>query len=247
MGRRVLSSSTPRPRLTFIFPAYNEEANIDETMRRALAQIAPLVPSIEVLIVDDGSVDATSAKAEALAVSDPRVRVIRLPHRGVGSALKGGFREARGELVGYSDADLQFDLSEVRLLLQRMDAAGAWSVDAVVGYRIRRQDPLHRVIIGRIYSAIVSSLFDLRVRDVDCAMKLFRGRCLEDLGLESDGPFLIAETLIRLKSRGAGIAQVGVHHFPRTAGINAGAAPAKILRTLADLARLRWRLWLHRT
>jgi glycosyltransferase involved in cell wall biosynthesis len=243
----MLSSSTPRPHLTFILPAYNEEANIEEALRRALEQIAPLVPSIEILIVDDGSADTTGTKAEAVAATDPRVRVIRLPHRGVGSALKSGFREARGELVGYSDADLQFDLSEVRLLLQRMDAAGAKPVDAVVGYRIRRHDPLHRVIIGRIYSAIVSSLFDLRVRDVDCAMKLFRRSSLENLGLESDGPFLIAETLIRLKSRGAGIAQLGVHHFPRTAGINAGASPAKILRTLADLSRLRLRLWLRQT
>jgi glycosyltransferase involved in cell wall biosynthesis len=202
------------------------------------------VPSVEILIVDDGSADATGAKAEALAASDPRVRVIRQPHRGVGSALKGGFRAARGELVGYSDADLQFDLSEVSLLLQRMDAAGAKPVDAVVGYRITRQDPLHRVIIGRVYNAIVSSLFDLRIRDVDCAMKLFRRTSLENLALESDGPFLIAEMLIRLKSRGAGMAELGVHHFPRTAGINAGASPTKILHTLGDLARLRWHLWL---
>ena len=216
-------------------------------MRRALRQIAPLVPSVEILIVDDGSLDATGSKAEAVAAADPRVRVIRLPHRGVGSALKGGFLEARGELVGYSDADLQFDLSEFRLLLERIDAPGTKPVDAVVGYRIKRQDPLHRVVIGRIYSAVVSSLFDLRVRDVDCAMKLFRRASLDALGLESDGPFLIAEMLIRLKSRGGRIAQVGVHHFPRTAGVNAGATPVKILRTLADLFRLRWRLWLRRS
>ena len=174
------------------------------------------------------------------------MRVVRLPHGGVGSALQGGYRESRGELVGYSDSDLQFDLSDVRLLLERMDAADRPRVDAVIGYRIKRRDPFHRVMIGKTYSAIVSSLFQMRVRDVDCAMKLFRREALDGLGVRSNGPFGIAETLIRLKARGARIAQVGVTHLPRTAGLNSGASMGKILRTFADLARLRWQLWRDR-
>jgi glycosyltransferase involved in cell wall biosynthesis len=81
----------PRPRLTFFFPAYNEEENIEQTVERALAEVAPLVPSIEVLAIDDGSTDRTPELADALAAVDPRVRVHHQPNRGYGGAIKAGF------------------------------------------------------------------------------------------------------------------------------------------------------------
>ncbi|MDP9325217.1 MAG: glycosyltransferase family 2 protein, partial [Candidatus Dormibacteraeota bacterium] len=106
------SESSARPRLTFFFPAYNEQENIARTVELALSQIGPLVPSIEVLAIDDGSTDGTPALADALAAADPRVRVHHQPNRGYGGAIKAGFEEARGELICFSDGDLQFDLSE---------------------------------------------------------------------------------------------------------------------------------------
>lgn len=234
-----------RPRLTFFFPAFNEEENVSETVRRALDEIGPMVDgSIEVLVVDDGSTDRTPELADALAAADARVRVHHQPNRGYGGALRAGFGNARGELIGFSDGDLQFDLKEFRRLLDRLEGRdGKKAVDVVIGYRIKRRDPPHRIFIAKTYNAIVSVLFRLRVRDIDCAMKLFRREVFDGLVLTADSPFLSAELLIKLRARGERMAQIGVTHYPRAAGTNTGASFQKILRTFRDIGRLRWALW----
>ncbi len=235
-----------RPRLTFFFPAYNEEENVVETVRRSLGEIGPLVDgSIEVLVINDGSTDRTAALAEQLAASEPRVRVHHQENQGYGGALRAGFANARGELIGFSDGDLQFDLREMSRLLERLEAGPR--PDAVIGYRIKRRDPPHRIFIAKTYNAIVSMLFGLRVRDIDCAMKLFRREVFDGLRLETDSPFLSAELLIKLRARGGRIAQVGVNHYPRAAGTNTGASFRKILRTFRDIGRLRRALWTRRS
>ncbi|MGH2455075.1 MAG: glycosyltransferase family 2 protein [Candidatus Limnocylindria bacterium] len=243
---RPAAEAPPRPRLTFFFPAYNEEENVERTVQLALERIGPMVDgSLEVLVVDDGSSDRTPELADALAAADPRVRVHHQPNRGYGGALQAGFANASGELICFSDGDLQFDLAEMSLLLDRL-ADAARPVDAVIGYRIKRRDPFHRIFIAKTYNAIVSVAFGLRVRDIDCAMKVFRRHVFDGLRLDAEGPFLSAELLIKLRSRGVAMAQVGVNHFPRAAGTNTGASFTKILRTFRDLARLRWSLWTRR-
>ena len=243
----MTDAAAPRPHLTFFFPAFNEEENVAETVRRALAEIGPLVDgSIEVLIVDDGSTDRTPALADELAASDPRVRVHHQANRGYGGALRAGFANAAGELIGFSDGDLQFDLAEMSRLLDRLQDPSRSPVDAVIGYRIKRRDPPHRIFIAKTYNAIVSVLFGLRVRDIDCAMKLFRREVFDGLRLETDSPFLSAELLIKLRARGARMVQVGVNHYPRAAGTNTGASFRKILRTFRDIGKLRWALWTRR-
>ncbi|HEX7171511.1 MAG TPA: glycosyltransferase family 2 protein [Candidatus Limnocylindria bacterium] len=236
-----------RPRLSFFFPAYNEEENVAETVRRALEEIGPLVEgSIEVLVVDDGSTDRTPELADALAAGDARVRVHHQENRGYGGALRAGFANARGELIGFSDGDLQFDLREFSRLLDRL-ADASRPVGAVIGYRMKRRDPPHRIVIAKTYNAIVSVLFGLRVRDIDCAMKVFRREVFDGLRLETDSPFLSAELLIKLRARGEQMAQVGVTHYPRAAGTNTGASFRKILRTFRDIGRLRLALWTRRS
>ena len=234
-----------RPGPTFFFPAYNEEANIERTVATALEQLTPLVGSLEVLAIDDGSTDRTPQLADALAAADPRVRVVHQPNRGYGGALKAGFASARGELIAFSDGDLQFDLAELSHLLDRLGDTSR-PVEVVIGYRIRRRDPFHRLVIAKTYNAIVSVLFGLRVRDIDCAMKLFRREVFDGLRLDAEGPFLSAELLIKLRARGVRMDQVGVTHYPRTAGQNTGASFLKILRTFRDIFRLRWALWTNR-
>ena len=248
MRRPMPDAAEPtRPRLTFFFPAYNEEENVAETVHRALDEIGPLVDGrIEVLVVDDGSTDRTGPIADALAAADERVRVHHQANRGYGGALRAGFANARGELIGFSDGDLQFDLAEMDRLLRRL-ADTRKPVDVVIGYRIKRRDPPHRIFIAKTYNAIVSLGFGLRVRDIDCAMKLFRREVLDGLPLTTDSPFLSAELLIKLRARGERIAQIGVNHYPRAAGTNTGASFQKILRTFRDLARLRLALWTRRS
>lgn len=237
-------SEPVRPRLTFFFPAYNEQENLAETVRLALEEIGPLVEgSIEVLVVDDGSTDRTPALADDLASADARVRVHHQENRGYGGALRAGFAHASGELICFSDGDLQFDLREMGSLLERLNDPTKAPVDAVIGYRRQRRDPAHRIFIAKTYNAIVSLVFGLRVRDIDCAMKLFRRELFDGLRLDADSPFLSAELLIKLKARGERMAQVGVTHYPRAAGTNTGASFRKILRTFRDIGRLRWALW----
>ena len=202
--------------------------------------------SIEVVIVDDGSTDRTPELADALAAAHPEVRVVHQENRGYGGALRTGFASSRGRLISFSDGDLQFDLTEMGRLLARLDDPAARPVDVVIGYRIKRRDPAHRIFIAKTYNAIVSVLFGLRVRDIDCAMKLFRREVFDGLRLDADSPFLSAELLIKLRARGERIAQVGVNHYPRTAGTNTGASFRKILRTFRDIGKLRVALWLHR-
>ena len=243
-----MTDATPgRPRLTFFFPAFNEEKNVEETVRRALADVGPLVDgSIQVLIVDDGSSDRTPELADALAAADPRVRVHHQPNRGYGGALRAGFENAAGDLIGFSDGDLQFDLAEMSRLLDRLDDPAKPRVAGVIGFRIKRRDPPHRIFIAKTYNAIVSVLFGLRVRDIDCAMKVFRREVFDGLPLDTDSPFLSAELLIKLRARGDRFAQVGVNHYPRAAGTNTGASFRKILRTFRDIGKLRWALWFRR-
>jgi glycosyltransferase involved in cell wall biosynthesis len=241
----VTGPTGDRPALTFFFPAYNEAENIERTVAQALADIAPLVSSLEVLAIDDGSTDRTPEMADALAAADSRVRVVHQANRGYGGALKAGFANARGALIAFSDGDLQFDLAELKRLLDRL-ADGSRPVDAVIGYRIKRRDPVHRLFIAKTYNLIVSVLFGLRVRDIDCAMKVFRREVFDGLRLDAEGPFLSAELLIKLDARGVRMDQVGVTHYPRTAGQNTGASFRKILRTFGDIFRLRWRLWTDR-
>ena len=240
-----MSPAGSRPHLTFFFPAYNEEENVERTVQLALEQIGPMVDSLEVLIVDDGSSDRTPELADKLAAEDSRVRVHHQPNRGYGGALKAGFANASGALIAFSDGDLQFDLREMSRLLDRL-ADERRPVDAVIGFRIKRRDPFHRIFIAKTYNAIVSVAFGLRVRDIDCAMKLFRREVFHGLRLDAEGPFLSAELLIKLRARGVRMAQVGVNHFPRAAGTNTGASIGKILRTFRDLAKLRWDLWTKR-
>jgi len=242
-----VSASNARPRLTFFFPAYNEQENVEGTVERALADIGPMVDgSLEVLIVDDGSSDRTPELADALAAAHPEVRVHHQSNRGYGGALKAGFANSSGELICFSDGDLQFDLKEMQRLLDRLHDGEKKPVDAVIGYRIKRRDPFHRIFIAKTYNAIVSVLFGLRVRDIDCAMKLFRREVFDGLRLDAEGPFLSAELLIKLRARGVRMAQVGVNHYPRAAGTNTGASFTKILRTFRDLLLLRLALWTRR-
>ena len=242
----MTDDGSARPRLTFFFPAYNEEENIAETVHRALDEIGPLAGgSIEVLAVDDGSTDRTAQIADELAAADPRVRVHHQENRGYGGALRAGFASARGELICFSDGDLQFDLREMSRLLDRL-ADERRPVDVVIGHRLKRRDPPHRIFIAKTYNAIVSVLFGLRVRDIDCAMKVFRREVFDGLRLDADSPFLSAELLIKLRARGERMAQVGVTHYPRAAGTNTGASFRKIMRTFRDIGKLRVALWTRR-
>jgi glycosyltransferase involved in cell wall biosynthesis len=223
------------PHLSLFYPLYNEEGNIEEAARRALTILPRYAETFEVILVDDGSRDATGSIADRLAAEDSRVRAVHHPaNRGYGGALRTGIAAARHEWIFYTDGDNQFDLDELRLLLPlRHDH------EIVSAYRVQRNDRLHRRVNEAIFNTVIRILFGLRLRDVDCAFKLYRSSIFEGMELISEGAMIDVEILARAARRGARIAQVGVKHYPRTVGQSTGGSLAVIGRAVRELFRLR--------
>ena len=229
--------------LSYFFPAHNEEANLDGLVAEALATLPGLAETFEIVIVNDGSRDATGRMADELTAAHPGiVRAVHHPtNLGYGAALRSGFRAARHDHVAFTDGDRQFRVADLGRLIDRM--AGADHPDVVVGFRIKRADPFVRTLYARAYRLANRIFFGLTVRDVDCACKLFRREALAGLAVESGGAFFSAELLIKLRAAGRSLAEVGVPHHPRTAGSATGAKPSVVFRAVRDFWRLRLRLW----
>ena len=218
--------------LSVVLPAHNEADNIAESVQRAWGVLSGLGLSGEVLVVDDGSTDDTAGAVEALGAG-----VSLLRHRdnlGYGAALVTGFRAARGERIFFTDADLQFDLDDLRRLLPHGEA-----FDIVAGYRQPRRDPLGRRLSARAWGGLVNHLFDVRIRDVNCAFKLLHRRVLEGMELASTGAFINTELLARARAAGFSVAELPVRHYPRRRGVQSGARPAVVARAFAELWALR--------
>ena len=229
------------PELSYFFPAHNEEANLRALVEEALATLPALADAFEIVIVDDGSKDATPAIADELAGAHPQVRTVHhSTNLGYGAALRSGFAAARFDHLAFTDGDRQFKVVDLGRLVERIVTGDA---DAVVGFRIRRADPLVRTVYARLYRLANRIFFGLKVRDVDCACKLFRRAALEGVSVESGGAFFSAELLIKLHARGRRIEEVGVPHYPRTAGSPTGAKPQVVFRAVRDFWALRLRLW----
>ena len=223
-----------RPELSLVFPAFDEAPNLGPLLDRALEIAGGLARDFEIIVVDDGSRDGSAEVVAARAHRQPEIRLIRHgDNRGYGAALRAGLREARGELVFFSDADLQFDLAELALLLEH-----ARNFDVVAGYRAPRRDPWPRHLLALGWGLVVRALFGLRVRDIDCAFKVFRRPVLAQMPLASLGAFVNTEILVRARSAGFRIHQVPVTHRRRRYGRQSGARPRVILRAIVELATL---------
>jgi glycosyltransferase involved in cell wall biosynthesis len=232
--------------LSFFFPAHNEEANLEALVDEALQTLPALADSFEIIAVDDGSRDRTPAIADELAAKhDGLVRVVHHPvNLGYGAALRSGFQAARFNLVAFIDGDRQFKVADVGRLTERMAAADA--PDVVLGYRLKRADPPIRRWYARIYRLSNRIFFGVRVRDIDCACKLFKREALTPIRVASGGAFFTAELLIKLRYEGRKLAEVGVPHYARTAGSPTGAKPSVVFRAVRDFWSLRFRLWFRR-
>jgi glycosyltransferase involved in cell wall biosynthesis len=162
-------------------------------------------------------------------------------NRGYGGALRSGFEASRYELLAFTDGDRQFRVADIARLTERLAAAD--HPDVVVGYRIKRADPIIRIVYARTYKLANRIFYGLRVRDVDCACKLFRREALEGVRVESGGAFFSAELLVKIAEQGRSVVEVGVPHYARTAGSPTGARPSVIGRAVKDFWMLRLRLW----
>lgn len=222
------------PELSLVFPVCDEQDNVGPLLDSAVALGRRLGRSFEIVVVDDGSRDESARRIAAARALHPEIRALHHPsNRGYGAALRSGLREARGALVFFSDADLQFDLDEVERLL-----AHTGTFDIVAGYRAPRRDPWARHVLAWGWGRLVNALFGLGVRDIDCAFKLFRREVLDAIPIASLGAFINTEMLVRARAAGFRIRQVPVTHRPRRAGQASGASPRVIARALLELATL---------
>jgi len=224
--------------ISVFFPCYNEQENVGRTVEKALEVMQQFDADFEVIIVDDGSSDGTRQIADEIAGRDKRVKVMHHQHNlGYGAALQSGFKAATKELVFYTDGDGQFDINEMLPLLDLMD-----QYDIVSCYRLNRQDSLIRKINGWCWTRLVCLMFGLKIRDIDCAFKLYKREIFDKIELSSTGALIDAEILARAARKGYRITQKGVHHYPRTAGAQSGASLRVVLRAFKELFKLQSRI-----
>ena len=225
-------------RLSVFFPAYNEEKNIQQTVLKAIEVLEEDFKDWEIIVVNDGSKDRTGEIVRKMALNQPRLKLIEhYPNRGYGAALRSGLYNARFDWIAFTDADGQFDFSEINNFLRVQRETGA---DLVIGYYLRRSVPLYRLVNTFFWEALVNLLFGLRVKDIDCGFKLFSRRVVEGIPpLESErGAFVSTEFLVKAQREDFKIVEVGVHHYPRRTGYGTGANINVILRSFIDLFRL---------
>ena len=230
-----MSSQEPAPGLSIFFPAYNDSGTIASLVITALRTARKLTPNHEVIVVNDGSADGTAEILDELARTYAQVRVVHHEkNRGYGGALRSGFASATRELVFYTDGDAQYDPAEMELLWRRFGA----DVDLVNGYKISRSDPLHRVVIGRVYHHTVKLLFGLSVRDVDCDFRMMRRSIFETVHLEKNSGVICLEMMKKITDGGFRIAEVPVHHYHRAYGKSQFFNFKRLFRTAIDVFRL---------
>ncbi|MFB3827996.1 MAG: glycosyltransferase family 2 protein [Bryobacteraceae bacterium] len=226
--------------LSVFFPAYNDAPSLPSLVGNAFAVLEEHVPDFEVIVVNDGSRDDTGAVLERLqAQYGPRLRIVtHKVNRGYGGALRSGFAAATREFVFYTDGDGQYDVRELPSLLRRMRS----DVGLVNGYKLERQDPRHRVWIGSAYNWFARTLFRITLRDIDCDYRLIRRAVLDDIELTCTSGTICVELVRKLELSGCGVAEVGVHHYPRLHGRSQFFRVRSLATTFAQLTALYTRL-----
>jgi glycosyltransferase involved in cell wall biosynthesis len=235
--------SAEKPGLSIFFPAYNDAGTIASLVLVAHMTARVLTDDHEVIVVEDGSPDHTGELLDEMARHFPWLKVVHHErNRGYGGALRSGFTAASKDLVFYTDGDAQYDPREMTRLWDAFSPA----VDFVNGYKISRNDPLHRVVIGRLYHWFVKLAFGLRLRDVDCDFRLLRRDVFDKVRLTRSSGVICVELMKKVQDHGFRIAEVPVHHFHRSYGKSQFFNFPRVARTLADLARLWWELVVRR-
>ena len=232
------------PGLSVFFPAYNDAGTIASLVITSVKVAATLTDDFEVIVVNDGSKDDTAQILDELARIYPaHVRIVHhQTNRGYGGALRTGFATATKDFVFYTDGDGQYDPAEMTLLWKAMTD----EVDWVNGWKISRSDPMHRIVIGRLYHHYVKMLFNLKVRDVDCDFRLMRRHIFDVVRLEKSSGVICLEMMKKFKDAGFRVAEHPVHHYHRVHGQSQFFNFPRVFRTLIDVHKLWWQLVVRR-
>jgi len=225
-------------KLSVFLPAYNEEANLERTVKNVVENLKKKVTEWEIIIVDDGSKDKTGKIADNLAKSNKNIKVIHhSPNRGYGGAFKSGLYGCKYPWISFIDSDGQFDFREISRFIETQSKTKA---DLVIGFYLGRKVPFTRKLNSKIWQLIVFLLFGLNVRDIDCGFKLISKKVVDTIPhLESErGAFISSEFLIKAKKMGFKIVEIGVQHYPRKFGEATGAKLNVIIQSFIDLFKL---------
>ena len=226
------------PGISVFLPCHNEEGNVERVVGALDRELPKVSDRYEIVVVNDGSRDRTGEIADRLAADNPRLKVVHHPvNRGYGGAVTSGIRACTQPWVVLCDGDGQFEASDIARL-----AAKAPQCDVVAGYRSHRADPLMRKVNGKAWTLLMRLLLGIRIRDIDCGLKLFRRDLLSGIELQARGAMISAELMAILAGRGARICEVDVHHLPRVSGEQSGASLKVIARAFRELFLLYGRL-----
>ncbi|HZX14210.1 MAG TPA: glycosyltransferase family 2 protein [Thermodesulfobacteriota bacterium] len=222
--------------ISVVLPAYNEAKNIEKTVNDTVSYLERKVTYYEIIVVNDGSVDGTREVVERLSLSNPKIVLVNHPiNLGYGSALRSGFERASLDYIFFMDSDGQFDINDIDRFLRYIE-----DYDVIVGYREKRADPFIRSLNTWLYHLFIRFLFGLKLRDMDCAFKLFPRTAYYDIRpIKSGGALFSAELIIKLGKKGFKIKEVPVRHFPRRFGKQTGANLKVILRMFKECWKLK--------
>jgi len=221
--------------LSFVYPMFNEAENIETAVRESLRIGSRMSEDVEVVVVDDASTDGCGEIADRLSRENPEVRVIHHPeNRRLGGALKTGFAAAAKDWILYIDSDLPVDLNEG---LAALPLAG--EADMVIGWRRTRAESARREVISKVYNLMIRAVFNLHVRDVNFAFKLFKKAFHDKVHLTSEGSFIDAELLLEMRRAGARIVEIPMNYYPRAAGVSTLSSNAVIFKILKEMFRYR--------
>lgn len=224
-----------KPKISIVLPAYNEEKNIEKAVGDCISVLEKISQEYEIIVVDDGSKDNTGKIADKLQEKNTHIKVIHHEeNRGYASALRSGFENSKFEFVFYTDADNQFNINELKKILPLIK-----DFDVVVGYRKNRKDSLHRLIISLGYNFLIRILLGIKVRDVDCSFKLFRGEVIRKIRIKHEGWLVDTEILAKAVKEGYKIKEIPVTHYPRLEGKSTVKPISSIFNTFIELIKLR--------
>jgi len=225
--------------LTAFFPAYNDQHTIEGIVRTVAEEIRKVTSDFEVLVVDDGSKDETGTILDQLAVELPFLRVIHHERNlGYGAALISGFKNAKKDLIFYTDGDGQYDVRELHNLLAVLKP----NIDLVNGYKVKRADAWYRVWIGAAYRRAMRFVFRLSIRDVDCDFRLFRRYVFDTISLESRSGVICVEMAKKFEEAGFRMVEVPVSHYPRMHGRSEFFRMRHLVYTFKGLLKIWWTL-----
>jgi glycosyltransferase involved in cell wall biosynthesis len=229
-----------KPSISVFFPCYNDAGTIAAMVIRAMQTLREITDNYEVIVVNDGSVDDSPQILNELSCILPSEfrSITHTKNAGYGGVLRAGITAAKKEWIFYTDGDAQYDARELRLLVEKISA----DVDFINGWKIKRRDPFHRIVIGVLYQYFMKLLFGLKIRDVDCDFRLMRREIFDVVQLESNTGTITFEMVKKVQDAGYHFAEVPVHHYYRQYGESQFFNFSRVGATLGRVFHWWWRL-----